>query len=220
MSKGFRRNVVRSLFLSLWAMVTLILLAMVVLLVNEILNSGRDPLGAFAIPEENTPSPERAATDRSTATGTQQAQLYFGAADGLQLAAESRPILVTGSTVENCRTALNALIAGPRAGGVSIIPPTATVKALYLLPHGELVVNFSRELQEEYVRTSSASMESLFVQGVAHTLAQSVLQNPQDPKVRKIRILVEDEVPTDAFPAHIDLSGPVIPDAQWLPARG
>jgi spore germination protein GerM len=221
MSQRFRRNITRSFFLSLWAFATLVLLGMVVLLVREIAKSGRDPLEAFVVAEgEEKPPPTQFASDRSVPTGMREVQLYFGTADGRSLAPETRQIPVAPSTVENCRAALVALIAGSQSGLAAVLPPSVTVKALYLLPQGELVINFSRELQSEHARISSASMESLFVQGVVHTVTQASLQNAQDPKVRKVRILVEDAPPTEAYPAHIDLSEPVAPDSQWLPAQG
>ena len=220
MSYTFRKNVVRSLFLSFWAMATLILVFVVILLIRDIASNGRDPLGAFTVVEEETPQPQRAAPSRNTLTGEREVRLFFGANDGLHLLAESRQLPTGESTVENCRTALEALIKGPLADGTAILPPTVNVKALYLLPHGELVINFSRELQAEYTRSDSASAEALFVQGVVHTVIQPSLQNNLDPNVRKVRILVEDAPPTEAFPAHIDLIEPVAPDVQWLPARG
>ncbi len=220
MSYTFRKNVLRSLFLSFWAMATLILVFVVILLIRDIASNGRDPLGAFSIAEEEQPQPQRTAPSRNTLTGEREVQLFFGANDGRHLLAESRQLPTGDSTVENCRTALEALIKGPLTDGTAILPPTVNVKALYLLPHGELVINFSRELQAEYTRSDSAAAEALFVQGVVHTVIQSSLQNNLDPNVRKVRILVEDAPPTEAFPAHIDLSEPVAPDVQWLPARG
>ena len=221
MSAQFRQNALRTFFLAVWAMVTLILFAMVILLVREIAGSGRDPLGALSLAEDGgAAEPVRVASDRTSTTGSRVAQLFFAGAESSSLVTEEQQLNVTGSTVENCRNALQALIKGPRAGGAPILPPTAKVKALYLLPHGEMVINFSRELQEEYARRSSAVTEALLVQGVVHTVTQPALQNTQDPKVRKVRFLVEDAPPTDAFPAHIDLSEPVAPDAQWLSTQG
>jgi len=220
MSQKFRHNVMRSLFLALWAMATVVLIAMVVLLVREIARDGRDPLDALtALAPAEGDGPARV-PNRTAPTGTQSVQLYFASENGLYLAPEARPLPTTESTIENCRTALEALIAGPREGGAPILPGSATVKALYLLPQGELVINFSRELQAEYTRLGSVATESLFVQGVVHTLTQNSLQNSIDPKVRKVRILVEDAPPTEAFPAHIDLSEPAAPDAQWLSPQG
>jgi spore germination protein GerM len=220
MSRAFRHNVVKSLFLSLWAMATLVLLAMVVLLVREIARNGGTPKDAFALPEQGDSTPARPTSDRTSPTGTLDVHLFFGSDGSLQLLPETQHLATGGSTVENCRAALNALIKGPQSGGTPILPPTAKVKALYLLPHGELVINFSREVQAEHARFSSVSMESLLVQGIVHTVTQQSLQNIQDPKVRKVRILVEDAAPTDIFPAHIDISEPVAPDAQWLSPQG
>lgn len=221
MSNRFRRNATRSFFMSLWAAVTLILLIMVVLLVREIADNGRNPIEAFSIEQGETAAPSTIpAPDRTLSTGARAVQLFFASQDGRFLVPEPRSLPLTESTLENCRVALDALIKGPGQGGTPILPPLVTVKAIYLLPQGELVINFSRELQSEYARLSSATVESLFAQGVAHTVAQAALQNSLDPKVRKVRILVEDAPPTEAFPAHIDLSEPIAPEAQWLATEG
>jgi hypothetical protein len=219
MSTRFRKNVLQSLFLSVWAMITLVLLAMVVLLVREIMDHGRDPLGALALAPDTEAAPTaRPAADRAAATGTRTVNLYFAGPEGRYLQAEPRSIMITESTVENCRAVLTALLKGPQSEAAPILPPSATIKALYLLPQGELVVNFSRELQTEYGRLGSAALEGLLVQGIAHTVTQPELQNTMDPNVRKVRLLIEDATPTEAFPAHIDVSEPVTPDGQWLAA--
>ena len=52
MSRNFRLTVIQKLVLSLWAMGTLVLLFVVILLVREIAANGRDPIGAFELTEE------------------------------------------------------------------------------------------------------------------------------------------------------------------------
>lgn len=218
MSSGFRWSVTQKLALALWALATLVLLFVVILLVREIANSGRDPMNAFQVGEMQ-PEAAPPAQNRSSSIGLQEIQLFFASADGRSLAPEKRALPFTESAVENCKTVLAALIAGPSAGGAPILPASVTVKSLFLRPEGELVINFSRELQSEHTRSSSAALEGLMVQGVVQTLSQNALQNPRDPKIRRVRFLIENGVPTEAFPSHIDLSDPVAPDGQWLTAQ-
>jgi hypothetical protein len=82
-----------------------------------------------------------------------------------------------------------------------------------------MVINFSRELQSEHARFSSATLESLMVQGIVQTVAQSAVHEGEAPRISRVRFLIEDAPPSEAFPAHIDLAEPVAPDAQWLTAQ-
>lgn len=218
MSRAFRFTVVQKLFFAIWAMFTLVLLFVVALLIREIALNGRDPMEAFEVGDESA-VPPAPVSSRSSSLGEREIQLYFAAADGQSLAPEKRVLPFSESTVENCKTVLMALIAGPQGTDVApIVSSTAGVRAVFLRPDGELVINFSRELKEN-TRHSSATLEALMVQGIVQTLAQNALQNPREPQVRRVRFLIDNEVPTEAFPAHLDLSEPVSPDGQWLMAR-
>lgn len=218
MSSAFRQSVVQKFLLALWAMGTLVLLFIVFLLIREIARSGRDPMAAFQASDAPAVAQEPA-QNRTASLGFREIQLYFASADGRSLAPEKREIEFTESTVENCKMVLAALIEGPRSGGAPILPPDAAVKSLFLRSDGELVINFSRALQARHTRFSGATLETLMVQGVVQTLSQNALQNPRDPQVRRVRFLIAENPPTEAFPAHIDLSEPVAPDAQWLTAQ-
>lgn len=217
MSRNFRWTVMQKLMLSLWAMGTLVLLFVVVLLVREIAANGRDPIGALQLTEEE--QAERAPVARTTSVGTREVLLYFSAPDGQSLATEKRVLAFSNSAVENCRTVLAALIEGPQAGTSPILPKTVKVKSLFLLEGVELVVNFSRELQSEHARFSSAALESLMVQGIVQSVTQSALREGEGARVSRVRFLIEDAPPSEAFPAHIDLAEPVAPDAHWLTAQ-
>ena len=217
MSRNFRLTVIQKLVLSLWAMGTLVLLFVVVLLVREIAANGRDPIGAFELNEEE--QAQRAPASRTTSVGTREVLLYFSAPDGRSLVTEKRVLAFSNSTVENCKTVLAALIEGPQTGSSPILPKTVKVKSIFLLEGGEMVINFSRELQSEHARFSSATLESLMVQGIVQTVAQSAVHEGEAPRISRVRFLIEDAPPSEAFPAHIDLAEPVAPDAQWLTAQ-
>lgn len=219
MSRTFRWNVMQKFFLSLWAMATLVLLFVVILLIREIAANGGEPASAFQLDDAPARQSEAPAPSRASSLGEREIQLYFAAADGRSLKAESRVLPFTESTVDNCRTALHALIQGPQSEASPVLPASVGVKAVFLRSDGELVINFTRELQTEHTRSSSAALESLLVQGVVQTVAQNALQNTREVKVRRVRFLIEDEVPSDAFPAHIDLRDAVAPDGQWLMAQ-
>ncbi len=215
MSPSWQQQVLRKLGLAVWSMVTLVLLFCVILLVNEMFKAGQDPLaGLRAHPKtQPVPSPAR---EMQGAVGQRDIQLFFASADGRVLTPEKRPIECGGSTVENCRHALEALIAGPQTPLTPVIPGTVRIRGLYLLDNGEAVVDFSREMISEHARFSSASMEALMAQAVAHTLAQPALLGTANAPIQRVRFLFEGSPPYETFPAHVDLTEPVTPAPQWV----
>lgn len=210
-----RTAILKSLILSLWGLLTLVLLFSVFLLVNEMMKSGRNPLaGIRNIPEvtaqESMPRPA------GDGLGTREITLYFASSDAWVLVPQRFNIEYTDSTIENCRAALNALIAGPRDVLSPVLPPSLKVRALYLLKEGELVVDLSREIIVTHTRFKSASLEALMAFGIVNTLTQSALQVSPDPPIRQVRFLFEGAPPPDSFPGHIDLSDPIRPDMRWV----
>ncbi len=109
-----------------------------------------------------------------------------------------------------------ALIAGPRDILTPVLDASVKVRALYLREDGELVVDFSRELQSKHSRFKSASLESLMLYAIVNTVTQTALRAGDDPIVRTVRILIEGMPPTEAYPAHLTWAEPVAPDARWV----
>jgi len=217
MNPEWRKDIVRNFALSVWGFVTLVLFFVVALLVNEMIENGQDPLDSLRNPTPDSTNESRTAARSTTALGEREIQLYFAGENGQHL----QPVLATfearDSTVENCKSALELLAKGPSGGaGVPVLPPGVRTRAVYLLSNGELVIDFSRELMTELSRRKSASIESLMVQGVLHTLTQRALQTKGESAVRRIRFLIEGSTPPDNFPAHLDLSNPLEPDSSWI----
>jgi spore germination protein GerM len=182
---------------------------------------GVDPLGLMrAQPAAETAGSGAARPRPAVTTGTREITLYFARTDGQSLQPEPRRIEVTTSTVENCRNALRELVKGPARTLAPVLPANVTVRALYLLNDGELVVDFSRELQPESARERSAAVEALMVYGVTNTLTQPDLRGAEGPAVRRVRFLVEGEAPPESYPAHLDLSLPAGPALHWVAAGG
>lgn len=206
-------DVVRTAFVSLWGVLTLVLLFTVVFLVFQ-LSETKDQVELSSAPRasRNVESGETAVQGRPVA-------LYFADPLRIQLAREERALPLTESTVANCRAAFVALAEGPRAGGVAVMPPAAKVRAMYLLASGELVVDLSREVESPLTR--SASAEWLMVQAIVHTLAQPALQgadasgNKARP-VTSVRLLYEGSPMSEGFPSHIALSESLRPDPALL----
>ena len=206
------KDVVRTAVLSAWAMATLVLFFAVIFLVSEMIRRGQDPLEVSALDP-----PKRAARTTSDAPRvTKDVQIYFVNADGTGLAPETRSIAFGDDTVENCRQALLALIEGPREGLLPTVSSTADIRAMYLLPNGELVIDFSRALEGGMADAKSAWAETMMVRSIVASLAQPGLRGGAEQSVRSVRFTIEGAPPQDAFPAHVDLSEPVAPNSDWF----
>jgi spore germination protein GerM len=201
---------------SLWGFITLVLVVVVFLLINERAEQRRasmTPAGAV------TARPATAASPSETPAGEneRQVQLYFALGDATGLAPENRAIPFGDSSVANCRAALEALLSGPRDGGLApIAPSTTSVRAVYSLEGGRLIVDLSRELAQGLPR--SAAAEALFVQSLAHTLSQAQLRTADGQRVNSVRILIEGFPAANSFNSHLDLSDFITPDPTWVRA--
>lgn len=93
----------------------------------------------------------------------------------------------------------------PAEGFFSPFPEGCTVRALFLLPGGRLVV----DLAGPVTAGSGTSTEALRVYGLVDTLAANF------PEVRSVRILVEGHQ-VETLLGHLDVSGPIPPQAEYL----
>lgn len=215
MSAAWRRRVWFQFLVALWAMLTVVLVFCIVLLARELGRQDSKPAAAA------TPAQERATpAPAETAEAVKDVTLYFADAQARALVADPAQIPMGGSTVENCRRALDALIRGPHGRGTPILPATAHVRGVYLLEDGELIADFSMELGTELRRIDSASLESLMIYGIVNTLAQPAIQGTNEVSVTKVRLLIEGAAPRETFPAHLDVSRPIGPDPGWIAHEG
>ena len=128
--------------------------------------------------------------------------LYFAAADGLGLVAESRQLADCRLEEECLRTTIEALISGPAGQLAPILPPQATLRGTSVVG-SELQLDFSRALIDGHPGGSLA--ELLTVYGLADTVAVNF------PHLRQLRILVEGGA-LETLKGHVDLRQPLLPD--------
>ena len=215
MSRTHRNEILKRLMVSLWGMVTLILVFIIGLLFNEMIKSGQDPLTAFT--NQNIRVAAKITEDRSATTReTKRILLYFASNNARTLVAEEHRIEFTDALAENFRTILQNLIAGPQTDLLPILPASTKIRGLYILENGEMVIDFSRELISQQARPRSASLESLMIYGIVNTLTQANLQQDTSQTIRTIRFLFEGAPPEENFSAHIDLSEPVARNIEWI----
>jgi len=200
----------RRVFFAIWGMATLILFLTVGLLVLEMSQRGQNPL---TIVSEAEPPPRNEITTTDQETEYVNVLLYFTNPDGQDLMPERRSIRYSTSTADNCKRALQELLAGPRNELLPIVPPDTDVRAAFLVDNGRLVVNFSHDLRVGAL--NSASAEALMIYGIVNTVSQPLLVGKDGKRVNSVQFLVEGTVQADQFPAHFDLSEPVKPDPLW-----
>lgn len=199
------RDVVRAAFYSLWGVLTLVLLFGMVYLYIRLGQQENEMDVTAAAARATASSPEE------TPVGNRPTvRLYFANPSALRLAPEDHAVALTDSTLQNCRAAINALIAGPTEGAAPTLPSSAHIRALYLLDSGELVVDFARDIDVPALH--SAGAEWLMIQSLACTLTQPGLRGANDRQVSSVRFLFEGSQSGESFPSHIELAGPVRPD--------
>lgn len=209
MAEVGQKDLVRTVIIALWGMVTLLLLFTVGFLLVEMTQRERN--GTLLGSVQDGPFP---ASEDFDGRNTRGIRLYFAHREKTALVSETRRIAFGDRTVDNCRTVLEALIEGPRELMGPVLPPLTTIRAIYLLGTGELVVDFSRDLEAGQIK--SATAELLMAQAVASSLCQESLRGKDGQAVLSVRFLFEGSPAQETFPVHIDLSGPVIPDPRLI----
>ncbi|HIA48598.1 MAG TPA: hypothetical protein EYN96_11675 [Candidatus Hydrogenedentes bacterium] len=206
-------NIVRTAMLSIWGLITLTLVFTVSLLIYEMFQQGQTPLaltlGSNDLPPVVTKTPIQTRISH-------EIPIYFASKTTSTLSPELHRLQLTPSTVENCRTAISYLIDGPYLPALAPILSNKTrIRAMYLMENGELIVDFSRDLEAGHIKSASAEM--LMVDGVVKTLVQLALKGQNDLSVKSVRFLFEGSAYQQSFPTHIDLTDPVRP-RQSVPA--
>ncbi len=205
-----RKELVRAFFLATWGMLTLVLLFTIGFLVIVMAQQQEEITALEAVPE----GPFPVGLGVHDARSTRDVKIYFAATEKTALRPETRRIEFTDRTVENCRKVLDELIEGPRERLGEVLPPTVKIRGIYLLDSGELVVDFSRDLESDQIK--SATAELLMVQAVVTSLCQVSLQGEDQRAVLSIRFLFEGSPAQNTFPVHLDLSTPIRPNNRLL----
>jgi hypothetical protein len=148
-------------------------------------------LGASApAPSPEPPRPMRTVT------------LYFAAADGSGLVAETRQLPDCRAEEECVRATIAALLAGPSGALAPILPPQARLLAV-TVTGSEVQLDFSRVLIDSH--PGGTLGELLTVYGLVDTVAVNF------PQLRQVRLLIEGSA-VETLKGHVDLRQPLTPD--------
>jgi len=137
-------------------------------------------------------------------------KLYFPSFEQGALIEESRPISWAASDPDRIRQVVLALIEGSHQGLARSLPPTASIRGVFITGDGVAVLDFSRESFEDF--NSGIESESLFLD----SLVNSITANVQ--RIKRVRILVQGQ-DTDTLDGHADLGQTLVPDMTRVAAN-
>lgn len=155
----------------------------------------------FRPPAEHTEEVARTrlseAALQSAATPQQTATLYFPSLENGTLVEEKRPISWADSETDRIRQVLLALIEGSRQGGGAVLPPSASIRAVFLSPDGTAYLDFAGQTLADL--SPGIASESLAVYAMVNSLAANI------PAVKKVKIVVQGQQ-VETLGGHADLS--------------
>lgn len=139
----------------------------------------------------------------------QSVTLYFPSFNAGRLVPETRQIALANEDVDRIRQVLLALIEGSHQGSNAPLPPTSTIRGVFLTPKGTAYLDFSKDLLQNF--PSGIESETLSIYSIVSSITANV------PAVKKVRILVQGQE-MESLDGHADLSEAYVPDPGWLSA--
>ncbi len=156
---------------------------------------------ATQVPPVSEEQARRELTQTSPASSTgplTKARLFWssGAGDGSLMPVTVEMPLSKDPTLR-AKQVLNTLLAGPVSPELRTLPPDAVLLALYMLPDGTAIADFSEALAT--ATPSGIESEQMAVDSVSKTLEANV------PQVRWLKILIHGQE-VDTLAGHLDLT--------------
>jgi germination protein M len=130
------------------------------------------------------------------------AKLYFPSYEEGALVEETRPISWAESDADRIRQVILALVEGSRQGLGRALPPTASIRGVFLGPDGTAYIDFSRQMLPDF--NPGIASESLAVDALVNSVVTNI------PDVKRIRILIQGQA-VETLEGHADLSEPLAP---------
>ncbi len=138
---------------------------------------------------------------------TQLVTLYFPSyATGL-LIPETRPLALAANDTDRIKQVVLALIEGSQKGLGTVLPPSATLRAVFMTSDGTAFLDFSQDALTNF--PPGIESESLAVYSIVDSIAANV------PDVKRVKFLVQGQQ-VRTLAGHIDLSGYFAPNSSWI----
>lgn len=162
-----------------------------------------------AVSEEQARRELTQTTPANTGGPVTKAKLFWssGAGDGSLMPVTVELPLSKDPTLR-AKQVLNTLLAGPVDAELRTLPPDAVLLALYLLPDGTAIADFSEALATS--TPSGIESEQMAVDSISKTLEANVAQ------VRWLKILIHGQE-VDTLAGHLDLTRTFLVNAKAAP---
>ena len=143
----------------------------------------------------------RPASELAVPRGTRSVTLFFAAASGESLIAESRQVLETERVTETVSALITELARGPsQPNALPVLPRQVAVRHVFLDEAGEVYVDFSPELVRGFRGGSSG--EYLLLTSLVRTLSTNL------PTISAVTLTIEGR-PIASLGGHFALEGPL-----------
>jgi hypothetical protein len=162
----------------------------------------------------------RSATSSTTASGAQPgtagttadarkitATLYFVSEDGMNLVGVQREVPFGEGVLDQARQIVIAQLAPVPAPLASALPPSTTLRALYVTDRGDAFVDLSSDARTKH--TGGALDELFAVYAIVNALTTNL------PAITRVQILIDGKE-VDTLAGHVDLRHPLIKNLKWV----
>ncbi len=150
-----------------------------------------------------TTTPASTTADARKITAT----LYFVSEDGMSLVGVQREVAFGETVLDQAKQIVTAQLAAGPAPLVSAIPPSTTLRAIYLTERGDAFVDLSATARTAH---PGGALDELFtVYSIVNALTTNL------PAVKRVQILVEGKE-VDTLAGHVDLRHPLQKNLKWV----
>ncbi len=157
--------------------------------------------------EGTAPKPAAEGDDPGSAQRRIDVKLFFQSAGAPGLVIEDRPVPYAEELSQQLRHVIEALVAGPKGGGVATLPPETRVLDVFVGGQGVAYVDLSGEASAKHAGGSGAELMSVY--SVVNSLTSNF------PAVKRVQILIDDK-PAATLAGHVNLGRPLFPDMTLL----
>lgn len=135
------------------------------------------------------------------------ATLFYVSEDGMALVPAQREVPFAEPVVEQARQVVLAQIAPAEAPLASAVPPSTSLRAIFLTDKGDLFVDLSAELSTAH---PGGALEELFtVYSIVNAVTVTL------PAITRVQILIDGKE-VDTLAGHVDLRNPLSQNLSWV----
>lgn len=135
------------------------------------------------------------------------ATLYFVSEDGMNLVGVQREVPLGDTVMEQARQIVIAQLGQAPEPFASALPPSTTLRTLYLTDRGDAFVDLSNDARTKH--TGGALDELFAVYAIVNALTTNL------PAITRVQILIDGKE-VDTLAGHVDLRHPLQKNLKWV----